>query len=374
MSQQLSFPSLDAWLSTTQKPVLIAGPCSVESPEQVLTTAQQIKANTAAVALRGGIWKPRTRPNSFEGIGNEGLAWLKAAGDAVGLPVMTEVATKDHVKAALDAGIDMLWIGARTTVNPFSVQEIADVLQGIDIPVFVKNPINPDVQLWIGAIERLHRAGIKRMAAIHRGFSSFEKTQYRNAPMWELAIELKTQFPTLPLICDPSHIAGKRDLLAEIAQQALDLNMDGLILESHYKPDEAKSDVAQQVTPARLGEIITNLTVRQENSASPLFVNQLERLRKSIDAIDKELLEKIAERMALVDNIGAYKFENNVTVLQLERWKEIIETRTQFATKIGLDTPFITAILQAIHQESIRLQTKKMEDLSGLKNDLQAKK
>ena len=371
MSHQLTFPSLDSWLPAASKPLLIAGPCSVESPEQVMTTAQEIKANTQAVALRGGIWKPRTRPNSFEGVGSVGLSWLKAAGEAVGLPVMTEVATKDHVKAALDTGIDMLWIGARTTVNPFSVQEIADVLKGVDIPVFVKNPINPDVQLWIGAIERLQQAGITKIAAIHRGFSSFEKTKYRNVPMWELAIELKRQFPSLPLICDPSHIAGKRDLLAEIAQQALDLNMDGLILESHNKPDEAKSDVAQQVTPLRLSEIINNLTVRTENSPSPLFANQLEKLRKSIDEIDNELLEKIAERMALVDQIGAYKFDNNVTILQLERWKEIIETRTLFAEKLGLDVHFIQAILQAIHQESIRLQNNKMEDLSTAKNNLQ---
>lgn len=360
MKLQIDIADKANWLSKGNAPYIISGPCSVESPEQTLATAKAIAANTQIDLLRGGIWKPRTRPNSFEGIGEEGLAWLKEAGNAIGLPVATEVAKSEHVEACLNAGIDVLWIGARTTVNPFSVQEIADVLRGVDIPVFVKNPITPDFNLWIGALERINAVGITKLGAIHRGFSSFDKSSYRNIPMWELPIELKIVCPDLPLICDPSHIAGSVDLLGKVSQKALDMEMDGLMIESHINPSEAKSDPEQQLTPEKLSELISHLQLRTSDSANEEFTNNLEQFRNRIDELDEELINKFASRMNIVEKIGEYKKQNDVTILQLERWEQILKNRTMLAEKTGLSNDFIKKLLEIIHQESIRLQTKVM--------------
>ena len=347
------------WLSTNP-PYIITGPCSVESEEQVLATVKELAKNSNVNVIRGGIWKPRTRPNSFEGIGEKALPWLKNAGNFVGLPVATEVAKAEHVEACLDAGIDILWLGARTTVNPFSVQEIADALKGVDIPVFVKNPITPDLNLWIGALERVNAAGINKIGAIHRGFASHHKNGYRNAPMWELAIDLKIQCPNLPLICDPSHIAGERSLIGKIAQKAMDLEMDGLMIESHINPDSAKSDAKQQVTPNYLGTILSELHIRKSDIDNKEFTNNLERLRAIIDEIDESIVSHFTNRMEVVQKIGQYKKDNDVVILQLERWEHILKTRTELAEKAGLSTDFIKKMLDIIHQESIRLQTKVM--------------
>ena len=347
------------WLST-KPPYIITGPCSVESEEQVLSTVKELAKNSNVNVIRGGIWKPRTRPNSFEGIGEKALPWLKNAGNSVGLPVATEVAKAEHVEACLDAGIDILWLGARTTVNPFSVQEIADALRGVDIPVFVKNPITPDLNLWIGALERVNAAGINKIGAIHRGFASHHKNGYRNAPMWELAIDLKIQCPNLPLICDPSHIAGETSLIGKIAQKAMDLEMDGLMIESHINPDSAKSDAKQQVTPNYLGTILSELHIRKSDIDNKEFTNNLERLRAIIDEIDESIVSHFTNRMEVVQKIGQYKKDNDVVILQLERWEHILKTRTELAEKAGLSTEFMKKMLDIIHQESIRLQTKVM--------------
>lgn len=357
MSLHLDIEPLSAWLPTHNKPLLISGPCSVETEQQVLETAQALAQTGHVGMLRGGIWKPRTRPDAFEGKGAEGLPWLKAAGVATGLPVATEVARAEHVEAALDAGIDVLWIGARTTVNPFSVQEIADALRGTNVPVFVKNPISPDLGLWIGALERVNRAGVKRLAAVHRGFATYGKTMYRNAPMWEIAIELKTLCPSLDIICDPSHIAGKRELLLRVAQRAIDLDMSGLMIEAHISPETAWSDAAQQVSPSALNELLQQLTVRTAQSTNPEFHNQLEELRRMIDELDDELLKKLAARMDIAEQIGHYKRENKVTILQIKRWEEIIRNRMAKGETLGLSDDFLTKILQAIHKESILRQT-----------------
>lgn len=341
----------------SSKPLLISGPCSVESEQQVMATAKAIAASGKLHVLRGGIWKPRTRPNSFEGVGKVGLPWLKRAGELVKLPVAVEVAKAEHVVAALEAGIDILWIGARTTVNPFSVQEIADELKGVDIPVFIKNPITPDINLWIGALERIYAAGVSQIAAIHRGFSSYSKSVYRNLPMWEIPIELKLLFPSLPIICDPSHIAGDKELVFKIAQKALDMDMDGLMIESHVNPPEAKSDVKQQLNPVELGELLSRLTIRAQQSNSIDFTNKLEELRNTIDGIDESLINQFVERMLVVEKIGQYKKDNNVTVLQLKRWEEILKSRSFMANKLGLSEMFIKRVLELIHQESIRIQT-----------------
>lgn len=349
------------WL-TKHQPCIISGPCSVESPEQVLTTAQLLAESGKVTLLRGGIWKPRTRPNSFEGVGSIGLKWLKDAGNTVGLPVATEVANAQHVEACLKNGIDVLWIGARTTVNPFSVQEIAEVLRGVDIPVLIKNPINPDLNLWIGAIERINAVGINKVGAIHRGFSSFDKSSYRNAPMWELPIELKMLCPDLPILCDPSHIAGSKDLIQQVAQKALDMEMDGLMIETHFNPAEAKSDAEQQLTPKQLVELLGNLTVRERLSSDTDFISHLEQLRLVIDELDEELINKFASRMAIIEKIGSYKKENNITILQLERWEQILKNRLFIAQKVGLSNDFIRKMLELIHQESIRIQAKVMNN------------
>ncbi len=359
MRLELNIANKNGWLSQ-KTPIIISGPCSVESEDQVLQTAKEITKSNNVSILRGGIWKPRTRPNSFEGVGVEGLKWLKNAGNEVCLPVATEVANAEHVEACLKNGIDVLWIGARTTVNPFSIQEIADALKGVDIPVFVKNPITPDINLWVGALERINAAGIDKLAAIHRGFSSFDKSSYRNAPMWEIPIELKLMCPDLPLFCDPSHIAGDKDLIAYVSQKALDLDMEGLMLESHTNPLAAKSDAKQQLTPSELEGLFGQLILREKDAGSEDFINKLEQLRTVIDELDEELINKFSSRMAIIEKIGEYKSQNNVTILQLERWEKILANRSFLAEKVGLSDDFIKKMLDIIHQESIRIQTKVM--------------
>jgi chorismate mutase len=362
MKKELQLESIKNWLPHGNRPLLIAGPCSAETESQTVTTCKQLASSGKVHALRAGIWKPRTRPGQFEGVGEIGLKWLIAARQETGLPVTTEVATAAHVDAALKAGVDILWIGARTTVNPFSVQEIADSLKGVDVPVMVKNPVNPDVELWIGALERLNKAGIKKMAAIHRGFSSFEKGPFRNAPMWELPIELKTRIPELDIICDPSHITGARDLIAFISQKALDLDMAGLMIESHITPDAAWSDAKQQVTPQVLVKILEDLIVRTASSENKSFKDTLTVLREQIDQLDDEVLHKLAARMKISEKIGQYKKENNVTILQVNRWEEITHTRIAMALAMGISEEFSKGFLKLIHNESIQIQTKAMNN------------
>jgi chorismate mutase len=342
-------------------PLIISGPCGVESEKQINDIAAELKKLKINI-LRGGIWKPRTRPDSFQGIGTEGLQWLKNAGMRNGLPVTVEVASPRHVEEALNAGIDVLWIGARTTVNPFLVQEIADALKGTDIPVMVKNPVNPDLELWIGAFERLNRSGINKLIAIHRGFSSSEKSRYRNSPEWQIPIELKRRYPTLPLLCDPSHISGSRKFILQIAQYAMDLNYDGLMIESHVDPDHALSDKEQQLTPARLKEVLDGLIIRKPSVDDVMFMNMLEHLRENIDSLDEQILSLMSERMSIARNIGQYKKDNNMTVLQVERWNEILRTRLQSGEIKELNRDFILKFYSLIHDESIRQQTEVMNE------------
>lgn len=351
---------LEDWPFFKGGPGIIAGPCSAESEEQVISTAQTLADSGKVSLYRAGIWKPRTRPNAFEGLGAEALPWLGKVKEATGLPVITEVANADHVELCLKEGIDALWIGARTTVNPFFVQEIASALKGVDIPVMVKNPVNPDLDLWIGAIERLKQAGLTKIAAIHRGFSSFESTPFRNPPQWQIPIELRRLMPEIPVFCDPSHITGKRDLVPLVAQRAMDLGMSGLMIETHPEPDNALSDAAQQVTPSSLIAMINSLLIRQFTSTDEEFKNQLSHLRATIDQIDSEILEKLSSRMEFAKQIGEYKKENNVTILQMERWAEIIESRTKTGESLGLGEQFMHDFMEAVHQESIRRQTEVM--------------
>jgi len=360
MKHNLHIQPFESWAPSHTRPFIISGPCSAETESQMVTTAKQIAATGKAHALRAGIWKPRTRPGQYEGAGEPGLEWLVAAKKETGLPITTEVATAAHVEACLRAGVDILWVGARTTVNPFSVQEVADALRGVDIPVMVKNPVNPDLELWVGALERLNKAGISKLAAIHRGFSSFEKGPFRNAPMWDLAIELKTRVSGLPMICDPSHISGNRDLIALISQKALDLDMNGLMIESHFTPDAAWSDAKQQVTPAALAKIIDGLVVRSVSTENKLFKDTLSVLRDQIDQLDDDILTKMAERMKISERIGQYKKDSNVTILQVSRWDEIIHTRVAMAKAMGLDEGFTRDLLRLVHHESIQVQTKIM--------------
>jgi chorismate mutase len=355
----MEFKQLKNWNGHLAKPMVIAGPCGVESEKQIFETAEALSKLNVQM-LRGGIWKPRTRPGSFEGIGVQGLKWLKQAGLTYNLPVTVEVASPLHIEQALDAGIDVLWLGARTTVNPFLVQQIADSLKGVQVPVMIKNPINPELELWVGAIERIYKSGIDCIAAIHRGFSSYEKTKYRNVPNWQIPIELKRRFPSLPLICDPSHICGKRELIAPVAQTAIDLDYDGLIIESHIAPEEALSDAEQQLTPEALGELLDGLIIRQAKVDDVICLNLLEELRDKIDTIDAELLNKISERMQIAREIGVYKKENNITILQVERWNEILRTRLEFGLNKELTRDFIVKLYALIHDESIHLQTSVM--------------
>ncbi len=345
-----------------KRPFIISGPCSAETEEQMLTTARLLAATGKVHALRAGIWKPRTRPGQFEGAGLDGLKWLAKAKEETGLPITTEVANAAHVEACLKAGVDILWVGARTTVNPFSVQEIADALKGVDVPVMVKNPVNPDLELWLGAIERIERAGIRRIAAIHRGFSSFEKGPFRNAPMWDLAIELRTRMPGLEMFCDPSHISGNRELIAMVSQKALDLDMSGLMIESHLNPDAAWSDAKQQVTPANLSLLLDGLVVRTSSVSDKSFKDTLAILREQIDHIDDDIMQKMANRMKISRQIGQYKKDNNVTILQVSRWDEIVQTRVALGKAMGLDEGFTRDLLRLVHHESIQVQTKVMNE------------
>ena len=333
-------------------PLVIAGPCSAETEEQVLKIAHELKNSDVSI-FRAGIWKPRTRPGGFEGVGAIGLKWLQKAKAETGLLMAIEVANATHVQLALEHDIDVLWIGARTTVNPFAVQEIADALKNTDKIVLVKNPVNPDLALWIGGVERLYNAGIKNLGVIHRGFSTYEKTKYRNIPEWQLAIELQNRFPDLPLICDPSHITGKRDMIQEVSQQALDLNYDGLIIETHIDPDNAWSDAAQQVTPTVLKQIFKDLRIRKETDNADDYNNRLAKFRVDIDEYDTKLLEILGKRMKIADKIGALKKEKNVAVLQNKRWNEILGKMILDGEEKGLSEEFILKIFKAIHQESI---------------------
>lgn len=345
---------------SVKKPIIISGPCSAETEEQMMETAMALKAIGKVDLLRAGIWKPRTRPNSFEGVGEIGLPWLMNASKATGIPAITEVANAKHVEAALKAGLQKLWIGARTSVNPFAVQEIADALKGTAIEVMVKNPINPDLNLWIGAIERVKNAGINEVSAIHRGFSSVKSTTYRNDPMWEIPLALKVEFPHIPLICDPSHIGGRRDLIKDISQKAMDLIYDGLMIESHIVPDKAWSDAQQQITPFVLNEILEQLIIRTESIDNANVNKDLSDLRMAIDKIDSDIIDLISNRMGIAEEIGTYKKEHNLTILQPKRWEEIQNKQLEKGQLQGLTAKFIQKYLEAIHQESIRHQTRIM--------------
>ncbi|MBO5819252.1 MAG: bifunctional 3-deoxy-7-phosphoheptulonate synthase/chorismate mutase type II [Bacteroidales bacterium] len=333
------------------RPMVIAGPCSAETEEQVMTTAKQL-ADRGVKIFRAGVWKPRTKPGGFEGVGVEALPWLKAVKKETGMYVATEVATAKHVYECLKAGIDIVWIGARTTANPFAMQEIADALKGVDIPVLVKNPVNPDLELWIGAMERINNAGLKRIAAIHRGFSSFDKKLYRNLPQWHIPIELRRRLPELPIFCDPSHIGGKRELIASLSQQAMDLGFDGLIVESHCNPDAAWSDAAQQITPDVLDYILNLLVIRKDTHTT----ESLNELRKQIDECDNDLIQLLAKRMRVCREIGTYKKEHGVNILQTGRYNEILDKRGAQGVLCGMDQDFIKKVFEAIHEESVRQQ------------------
>jgi len=341
-------------------PLFIAGPCSAESEEQVLEIAGKLSGSSRPSVFRAGIWKPRTRPGSFSGIGGRALKWMAEVKEVYGMRTAVEAATPGHVEASLKAGIDILWVGARTVSNPFSIDEIAEALRGIDIPVLIKNPLNPDIDLWIGAIERISKAGITRIAAVHRGFSPFERTMYRNMPKWEIPIELRRRYRELPVICDPSHIAGNARLVREIAQKAMDLNMDGLMTEVHNRPSQAMSDARQQLTPPAYRKLIRELIIRKAVDDDPGFINHLEEIRNQVDSVDHQLIDLIASRMVLSDRIGEYKCRNNVAILQMERWMEILQSRTAQGSSLGLDTTFTETLLKVIHQESIRRQTEIM--------------
>ena len=333
------------------RPMVIAGPCSAETEEQVMTTAKQL-VDRGVKIFRAGVWKPRTKPGGFEGVGVEALPWLKAVKKETGMYVATEVATAKHVYECLKAGIDIVWIGARTTANPFAMQEIADALKGVDIPVLVKNPVNPDLELWIGAMERINNAGLKRIAAIHRGFSSFDKKLYRNLPQWHIPIELRRRLPELPIFCDPSHIGGKRELIASLSQQAMDLGFDGLIVESHCNPDAAWSDAAQQITPDVLDYILNLLVIRKDTHTT----ESLNELRKQIDECDNDLIQLLAKRMRVCREIGTYKKEHGVNILQTGRYNEILDKRGAQGVLCGMDQDFIKKVFEAIHEESVRQQ------------------
>ena len=337
--------------SDNERPIVIAGPCSAETEEQVMTTATQLSQKGCHM-FRAGVWKPRTKPGGFEGNGEKALPWMKRVKDETGMLVATEVATPKHVELALKYDVDILWVGARTSANPFAMQELADSLVGVDVPVFVKNPVNPDLELWIGAMERINRAGVKRMAAIHRGFSSYDKKIYRNLPMWQIPIELHRRIPNLPIICDPSHIGGRRELIAPLCQQAMDLGFEGLIVESHCQPDDAWSDAKQQVTPDVLDYILSLLVVRDDT----VTTEGIQALRRQIDEFDNELMNLLAKRMRVCREIGQYKKEHNMTVLQASRYNEILEKRGAQGSLCGLSADSVARIFEEIHEESVRQQ------------------
>ena len=337
--------------SDNERPFVIAGPCSAETEEQVMKTATTL-AEKGCHMFRAGVWKPRTKPGGFEGNGLAALPWMQRVKAETGMLTATEVATPEHVEQALNAGIDLLWVGARTTANPFAVQALADALKGVDVPVLVKNPVNPDLELWIGALLRLNGAGIRKLGAIHRGFSSIDQKLYRNTPMWHLPIELKRRYPSLPMVCDPSHIGGRRDLIAPLCQQAMDMGMDGLIVESHCSPDEAWSDAKQQVTPDVLDFILDRLVIR--NNAE--MTESLGQLRKQIDEMDNQLMDLLTRRMRISREIATYKKEHNMSVVQTGRYNEILDKRGAQGTLCGMDADFIKKVYEAIHEESVRQQ------------------
>ena len=334
-----------------ERPIVIAGPCSAEYEEQVMTTAKQL-ADKGCRMFRAGVWKPRTKPGGFEGQGEAALPWLQNVKKTTGMLVATEVATPEHVELALKYGIDILWVGARTSANPFAMQALADSLKGVDVPVLVKNPVNPDLELWIGALERINQAGITRLAAIHRGFSSYDKKIYRNLPMWQIPIELRRRYPSLPILCDPSHIGGTRELIAPLCQQAMDLGFDGLIVESHCSPDNAWSDAKQQVTPDVLDYILSLLVIRDEK----VTTEGIHALRKQIDELDNQLIELLAKRMRVCREIGQYKKEHNMTVLQTSRYNEILDKRGAQGVLCGMSSEFIRSVFEEVHEESVRQQ------------------
>ncbi len=356
--------SLDLWLQIKKRPLLISGPCSAESREQLIATGEAL-ANTGLVSVfRAGIWKPRTRSHSFEGHGEKAFSWVKEVKEKTGIPVAVEVARPSHVELCLKHEIDILWIGARSVANPFSIQELAEALAGTNIPVMIKNPVNPDLQLWIGALERINQAGINKLAAIHRGFNTWGKSQYRNPPLWEIPIELKRLFPELPIICDPSHICGNRSMIEKVAQHALDLDMDGLMIESHIKPEKALSDKNQQISPSKLAKIINKLQIKKASSFKKETTENLEELRKQIDLADYKILEALAERMNVVKSIGYLKKNNKITILQIERWNNIIHKREEAGLKLGLNKEFLNELLKLIHKEAINVQKQILNDNS----------
>ncbi len=362
MTIQADIKPLSQWEEYHQRPLVIAGPCSAESEKQVMETAIGLKETGKVDMYRAGIWKPRTRPNSFEGVGSKGLPWLKKVKQETGLPITVEVANTKHVYEALKFGVDVLWIGARTTANPFAMQEIANAIKGADIGVLIKNPVNPDLELWVGAVERIANAGISKIGLVHRGFSTYEKSLYRNLPMWQIPIEMKSRLPEIPMINDPSHIGGSADLLLDISQRAMDLNYDGLMIESHCNPKEAWSDAKQQITPQELGELLSNLVLRDPLPHDETQLNTLDELRQKIDWLDDQLLDIIESRMQIVKSIGEYKKKNNIAVLQNTRWEEIIYKSIEKGAKKGLSRQFINDAFKAIHQESINHQ---MDILNG---------
>lgn len=358
----MQFELIKTWLPSINEPLIISGPCGAESLDQLLKTAQQLKEINKVSLFRAGVWKPRTRPNSFEGKGEEALQWLTEVKKQFGFKITVEVANAQHTEMALKYGVDVLWIGARTTANPFSVQEIADALKGIDVPVMIKNPIHADLQLWIGAIERIYNSSISKIAAIHRGFHYYGKTKYRNKPFWQIPIELRTLFPDLPIICDSSHISGNKELIPSVSQKALDLGMNGLMIETHYNPDLALSDASQQYTPSQLNQLISKLVLRNQLSEDELITNKLSDFRKIIDEIDDELLNVLKKRMQIIEKIALHKKEQNISIFQLGRWQEILRTRVQWADKIGVSRQHIEKICILLHEESIRLQNKLMNE------------
>ena len=360
MKLNLKTIPIESWLKLNGKPILISGPCSAETEEQLLITAKELAETGRVQLFRAGIWKPRTRPSAFEGVGETGLKWLQTVKEKTGLPVTTEVANAKHAELCLEAGIDVLWVGARTSVNPFSVQEIADALRGTDIPILIKNPISPDLHLWIGALERINKAGITKIAAVHRGFSSMERTPFRNAPMWEIPIELKTLCPSLPILCDPSHITGNSELIQMISQKAIDLDMHGLMIETHFAPKTALSDSKQQLTPKQLCTLLDDLIIRDSKITNKKIEDELEQLRNVIDDIDDEVIQSLSLRMDIAERIGEFKKKNKVTILQAKRWDEIVNQRIKNGLALRLSEEFIRGFLKLIHSESIRKQSKVM--------------